>query len=209
MATDAALRLINNLKLRLPGSTTDMIIYELYNVLNDWFQDTNMWFEDIEFPVFPNTSPDPDVPDNLEYTLATNETASIFRLMGVVDNKGLQIVATMPIPGKILLSRSPTGGVNYTARLALTVSDPVQTGNIPECPDWVIQKYTNDFIDGVLGRMMMIPAKPYSSSQLATYHTRAFKIAIAFARQEFNRQNTFNVQPWKFPQAYNRRKSLR
>lgn len=209
MATEAALRLVNNIKLRLPGSTTDMILYELYNVLNDWFQDTNMWTEDIEFPVFANTSPDVSIPDNLEYLLATNETAFIFRLMGVMDNNGLQIAATMPTPGIVRLTKSPTGGVNYTARFALTVSDPVQTGNIPECPDWVIQKYTNEFIDGVLGRMMFIPAKPYSNSQLGTFHTKSFRMGMAFARQEFNRQNTFNVQPWKFPQTYNRRKSLR
>lgn len=209
MATTSAMRLINNLRLRLPGATTELIQYELYNVLNDWFQDTNMWTEDIEFPVFANTSPDVSIPDNLEYILATNETASIFRLMGVVDDRGLQIGATMPQPGTILLSKSPTGGVNYTARLALTVDDPVASGEIPNCPDWVINKYQNDIVDGVLGRMMFMPAKPFSSTQLATLHTKQFRSAVAFARQEYNRQNTFNVQPWKFPQMFNRRKSLR
>ena len=99
MASLAMTRLINNLRARLPGATDNLINYELYNVLNDWFQDTNMWYEDIEFPVFANTADSTEPPDNMEYVLATNQTAAIVRLMGVVDEHDTPVGAYMPEPG--------------------------------------------------------------------------------------------------------------
>jgi hypothetical protein len=165
-----------------------------------------MWIEDIEFPVFANTASAGQEPDNIEYVIATNQTAAIVRLMGVVDDHGLPVAAYMPEPGTVRLAYAPNGNVNFVARYALTVNDPVGDDSLPYCPDWVINKYQNDIINGVVGRMMSMTAKPFSNERLAVYHTKAFQTAIANARVEQNRQNTYRGQVWKFPQAFNRRR---
>jgi hypothetical protein len=74
---------------------------------------------------------------------------------------------------------------------------------------WVLNLYMNDVINGVLGRMMGQTAKPYSNAQLSVLHARKFSSAIAFARQEANRRNIYRGQVWRYPQGFNRYKSIR
>lgn len=198
MATTDVNRLMDNLRVHLPGAIDDAIKLEVYNVLNDFFQDSNIWFEDVEFDV--NTT------DKI-YTVTTNN-GSIVRLMGVIDNRDMPVAAFMDTPGEVELRDKPSQIATYTVRFALTVNGVGKEG-YPSFPMWVLNKYMNDIIDGVLGRMMAQTAKPYSNAQLSVLHARKFSSAIAFARQEANRQNIYRGQVWRYPQGFNRYKSIR
>lgn len=198
MASAEINRLMDNLRVRLPGAIDDAIKLEVYNTINDFFQDSNIWFEDIEFDV--NSTDD-------TYTVTTNSGA-IVRLMGVADNNYRPVRAGMDTPGEVQLYSKPSQPHIYTARMALTVNGVNKEG-YPVFPMWVLNKYMNDVIDGVLGRMMAQQAKPYSNAQLALVHTRKFSAAVALARVEANRRNVYRGQNWAFPQGWSRRKSFR
>lgn len=194
-------RLMQNLRVRLPGAIDDAIKFELFNTLNDFFQGSNIWREDIEFSVTSGVK---------NYPLVPSGPTVIVRLMGVIDNNSLPVNAVLDLgTDDVILSLAPSSDATYTAQVALTVDDPIDRESYPWFPIWVLNLYMNDIIDGVLGRMMSQPAKPYSNAQLAAYHSRAFTSAIAAARAEANRNYTYGAQKWRFPQTFNRYKARR
>lgn len=200
MATSDVNRLMDNLRVRLPGAVDDALRLEIFNTLNDFFQDTNIWYEDIDLSVTTDTK---------MYDIAPSSPASIVRLLGLVDQYERPITGFMDVPGELILRDTPSAATTYTARVTLTVNDPVDRENYPIFPMWVLNKYQNDIIDGVLGRMMSQIAKPYSNPKMAAEHKRAFRSAIGFAREEANRRNVYRGQRWQFPQGFSRRKTFR
>lgn len=198
-------RLMDHARIRLPGALDAAIQMELFAVMNEFFQSSNIWYEDIQFPVQPTADSYLDNPDAYTYDVIPTQ-GSITRLMGVVDSKGLPIKAYMPTLGQVVLNFSPNTADTYTARVALTVSDPVTRDGYPEFPDWIMDKYGNDILDGVLARMMAQIAKPYSSPQMAQYHMRLFKQSVAQAKVEASHQNVYRGQNWRFPQTFARRR---
>lgn len=200
-------RLMDNARIRLPGALDDTIRLELFATLNEFFQDSNCWYEDIPFEVTPTDLTYAQDPDAFSYdVLPALQGSTIVRLIGVWDAQAFPQNATMPTPGTVVLRNSPNSAQTYTARVTLTVSDPVTREGYPVFPAWVLNKYTNDILDGLLGRMMSQIAKPYSSAQAAQYHLRAFKRSIATAKVEAQRQNVYRGQSWRFPQAYSRKR---
>jgi hypothetical protein len=127
---------------------------------------------------------------------------SIVRSAGVVNSQGSPVVATMPTPGDIVLANGVSTEDTYTCRAILTVSDPLTREGDTQLPDWVLDKYGNDLMEGLVGRMMMQPAKPYTNKQDGMMHTRAYLGARADAKIEAARQNVYGGQAWRFPQQF-------
>jgi hypothetical protein len=142
-----------------------------------------------------------------EYTITPSSIASIVRLLGVVNSDERAQNAVFGLPSTLTLLTAPNKTEVFTARVALTVTDPVTRDEYPVFPDWVINKYSNDIQDGVLGRMMTQIAKPYTNERMAIYHMRQFRGAIAFAKVEAMHQNVYRGQNWKFPQTFARRRA--
>lgn len=208
MPSAAMNRLMDNARVNLPGALDSVIQLELFNTLNEFFQDSNIWYEDIQFEAVA-TSADP-VQDPAAYTYTITPTMGVIvRLIGVGDSNNFPQAATMATPGEIFLLRSPNYTQTYTARVAITVDDPVTRDGYPECPDWIINKYTNELAEGVIGRMMGQPAKPYSSPQLAQYHLRRFKQGVSQAKVEALHKNVYRGQSWSFPQTFARRRFVK
>lgn len=202
-------RLMDNARIKLPGALDNAIQLELFAVLNEFFQDTNIWYEDITFDVVPTPYTYLENPGSYTYTVVPLEGGVINRLMGVVDSNSFAQRASMPTPGAIILDYSPNQADTYTARVAKTVTDPVSREGYPQFPDWVMNKYGSDILDGVLGRMMGQVAKPYSSPQLSLLHSRKFQQAINKARAEAMHGNVYRGQRWRFPQTFSRRRGRR
>lgn len=195
-------RLMDNARVKLPGALDNVIQLELFSVLDEFFQSTNIWIEDIEFAVTPTNDTYLENPDAYTYELHVLDGGTINRLIGVVNSDGFAQAASMPTPGYVVLAYSPNQNDTYTARVAKTVTDPVTRDGYPVFPDWVIGKYGSDFLDGVVGRMMGQIAKPYSSPQVAMIHLRRFQQAIGKARAETMHGNVYRGQNWRFPQSF-------
>lgn len=201
MASTDINRLIDNLRVQLPGATDAAIKFEIYNALNDFFQKSSIWREDISIAVTAGRT---------NYDLTPSGPAKVFQLMGVVDANEFPVTAQIDLnTEELIVAQTPSSDTTYIAQVALTVNDPVDREGYPVFPMWVLNVYSNEIMSGVLARMMAQPAKPYSNTQLAIYHNRAFSIGTANARVEAARGLTYGTQKWRFPQQFNRRKTYR
>ncbi len=194
-------RLIDHARIRLPGALDAAIQMELFAALNEFFQKSNIWFEDIQFPVQSTNDTYLENPEAFTYDVIPTQ-GTITRLVGVVNSQEMPVKASMPTLGQVVLVYSPDMADTYTARVALTVVDPVTRDGYPEFPDWIMTKYGNGILEGVLGRMMSQIAKPYTSPQGAQFHLRNFKQVVSQAKVEAGRQNVYRGQSWRFPQAF-------
>jgi len=198
-------KLMDLARARLPSARDNIIQLELFAVMNEFFQQTSCWMEDIEVDVIPTTSSYIEDPDAYTYSLIPLQ-GSIVRLMYLRDSGGLQKQASMQTPGTIVLQNASNVADTYVATVAKTVSDPTSNDGYPQFPDWVLDKYNNELLDGLLGRMMSQLAKPYSSPQMAQYHLKSFKSGISRAYVETLHGNVYRAQNWRFPQTFARRR---
>ena len=113
-------------------------------------------------------------------------------MRGVVNSDARPQWAVMPTPGELQLSVDPNAAQTFTARLALTISDPVTRDGYPEFPQWTYDKHSETMLSGLLGRMMSQPAKPYTNMQLSVYHMRRFRDGIALAKVEASATSAHN-----------------
>jgi hypothetical protein len=193
-------RLMDNARTNLPGSLDGPIQLEFFNVLNDFFQKSNLWVEDITFPVGASNVQGSTV------GIASGDGGAINRLMYVLDADNSHRRMTMPEPGALLFVDVPNAAATWTARVSLTVIDPIpETGRLagfPQAPDWILRKYNNGLLSGLLGNMMAQVAKPYTNPKLALMHMRKYSQALANARSEARHQNLYAVQTWRFPVGF-------
>lgn len=189
-------RLMDNARINLPGALDGAIQLEVFNVLNDFFQKTNIWTEDITFPVNASSVRGSTV-------LITPSFGTINRLMYVLNGDNIQRNVSMPEPGELLLIDAAGASETWTARVAITVKDPIPTtgkiAGFPQAPAWVLLKYNNGILDGLLARMMMQVSKSYSNPRLGEVKMRSYNSTVSRARSEARHQNLFGGQTWKFP----------
>ncbi len=194
MANADVLRLVTNAQIRLPGATSTTVQQELFMVADEFFKESNIWREDIEFAVPAND------PWGTVYEVTPTGNTIIDKLMWMRNaDGGGRIFGQMSVPGEITLNTYPSSPANYIATVALTVSDPTQRDGYVSFPDWVLNKYRGVFLNGILAKMMSQPAKPYTNTQLSVYYIKLFNSGKAAARVEAQRANVFKAQAWKFP----------
>lgn len=194
-------RLMDHARIRLPGALDAAIQVELFAVMDQFFQVSNSWYEDIKFTVTPTADTYLDNPTAFTYDVIPSQ-GTVTRLMGLVDSQGRPQQGYMPTPGQVVLAFSPNTTDVYTARVSLTVTDPTTREGYPEFPAWVMTKYGTEILDGVLSRMMSQIAKPYSSPQMAAFHGKVFSNAVNKAKVEASHQNVYRGQSWCFPQTF-------
>lgn len=189
-------RLMDNAAANLPGALSGAIQLEFFNVFNDFLQKSNLWTEDITFPVAATNVRGSTVD-------ITPSEGIINRLMYVLDADGCQRNMAMPHPGTLLFVDVPSAAATWTARVSKTVTDPIPTqgrlAGFPQAPGWVLAKYNNGLLSGLLGNMMAQVAKPYTNPKLSLLHMRKYSQALGHARAEARHQNLFSGQTWRFP----------
>lgn len=184
---------MDTLRVRIPGATDAALQLELWAVVNEFTIKTNIWQQDISLTAVPGVT---------EYEIFPDGICDIVRLMGVVDANGLNIKASMPVPGTLELFDTPNQSATYTVTVALSASGASTRSDNPYIPDWIWTRYLDTFVDGVQGRMFSQIAKPYSNERLATFHMRKFLVGISRARNETNRENIYSAQRWRYPRSF-------
>lgn len=178
----------------MPGVLDDALKLEFFNVLDEFCRTSYVWQESISFSVTTSTA---------TYEISSLDDGTTLSLLWVQNADEINVNATMAEPGVVVLAQLPSQSQTLTARVALTVTDPVRlSGDLegwPKIPEWILEKYFQELLSGLLGRMMAQPAKPYSNQQLAVYHLRRFRNGITTARAESRRENTYDGQRWQFP----------
>jgi hypothetical protein len=182
-------RIVNTAQVHLPGAIEQVFKQELYNVCEEFFRTTNAWQEAVPFTT---------LQDKRTYEIVP--TVGLFvRLMQVRDGENYNRAAIMDQDMFVVLRDLPTGGSTYIAWLAVTCVDPVKRDGWPEVPAELLSKYYEPLTEGLLGRMMLQPAKPYSNPEIGTLHQRRFHNTMAIVRTDMQHAFTYDVQNWRFP----------
>lgn len=178
--------------MKLPGASNAGIKAELYDVMKEFFSDSNSWREDIQFQAQITKT---------EYLLSPLEEGQIIRLIGTWDDKGIPVPSFMPTFGKLKLLHEPssTPPTKWFSRVVKTVTAPVTSKGIPVAPPWALSVYSVHMLDGLLGKMMAQQDKTYSNSSMSVYHLRRFRQGIKIAEAEVNAANVVGAQAWAFP----------
>lgn len=179
-------------KIKLPGSSENGIKADLYDVMKEFFTDSNAWREDIQFQAQTGKT---------DYLLSPAHEGQIIRLMGTWDDKGIPVPSFMPEFGTVKLLHAPefNPSVKWFSRVVKTVTVPVTTSGLPIAPKWALSVYSVHILDGLLGKMMGDQDKTYSNSTLSVYHLRRFRQGIKIAEAEVNAANMVGAQSWSFP----------
>jgi hypothetical protein len=184
-------RLMENVRIKLPGALDDAIKLELFNVLNEFLTDSRCWLDEVQVDIEPEV---------VTYEVTPEEDGVVVSLESFTNSDDSPVAATMQIPGTVVLTNTPAEEDTCTAKVSLTVMNPDDTNGYPRMPDWLLSKHFNGILHGLLGAMMTQQAKPYTNERMAVYHIRKFRAAIANARAEARRQNLYGGQRWRFPQ---------
>lgn len=179
-------------EMKLAGASQNGIKAELYDVLKEFFTDSNAWREDIQFQGKANVT---------DYLLTPLSEGQIIRLIGTWDDKGIPVPSFMAEFGTVKLLHGPEFDPpsKWFSRVVKTVTHPITRDGVPIAPDWALRVYSVAIMDGLLGKMMGQQAKSYSNSTMSGYHLRRFRQAIKVARTEAEGANTVGAQSWAFP----------
>jgi hypothetical protein len=199
---------LNTLRIELPGSSDAGIKVVLWNVIKEFLQDSNAWIENQSLNVTSGVQ---------DYGVTPLDGGQTVRLVGVLDGFNVPVNATMQnfgtlhviskiqvtsIPGNpgqpIVLSASNP----WTVILVKNIDLPKTRDDLPICPRFVLQVYSNYIEAGVMGRMMSQKNKSYSDPQLGKEHLARFKDGVNIARNDAWNQNVFGGQRWRYPQQF-------
>lgn len=195
-------QLMNQARVTLTGVSDAGLKGAFYDVCSEFLNDSSAWTEDIQFLA---------IPTQRTYLVQPTE-GQVLRLVGVTTPapppegssvpEGLFIPALMENVGYVTLKCAPATNTNYIAVVVKNVALPSDRAGIPIGPDWLLPIWHVGLLDGLLGKMMIQPAKSYSNKETGTYHLKRFRDAIARARVSKLRANTNGSQAWRFPQQF-------
>lgn len=194
-------RLVDNAKVRLPGALESAIYAEMFSVVGELCKKAGVWKQEFDFDVEPVAVDATDI-DLFTYRISPPTGSRIHMLIGCANSQSFPVRASLQQPNHIVLASSPNEADTYKAWVTLTVTDPVTRNGDPVIPDWIVDRYNDVILDGVVGRMMSQAAKPYSSLQLAGAHLKAFQAGVSTARIESDRNGVYRRQNWRFPRSY-------
>jgi hypothetical protein len=198
-------RLFQRIKAELPAAPDPLIRQEVYQLMIDFTQDTNIWLETVPIPVVPNVT-------SYSFTL---DQGFPNRLMIVYDAatqppyRWADSNITMRVPGTIDLFRPPTVAANWNAVIAkvcntdqMDTETPPQPTGYPEIDPWIVDQYTDVVVTGTLAYMQRMPAKPWRDVQAAATNEAFYKSQKSQARVNNMRLNVFDGQIWRYPQGF-------
>src|SRR6188768_3751257 len=192
---DYITRIMAAARVRLTGAVDDAIKLEIFNTLDDFCRETDVWQEAIPFTTVAYTY-------DLVYDLIPTE-GTILRLVDLYAANTVRprpLAGTMRIPGELILQSNFDAGTPLVAVVSLAPVDPTEVGtDFPVVGDWIWQRYFNPILDGVISKMAMVPDKPYTDGDIAVYHGRRFRNAIGVARADNTKANVADGQAWRFP----------
>jgi hypothetical protein len=229
-------RLMQTLRVHVPGATDDLLQLELFNVIDEFMRRTSAWKMEADIVL---------QDDTYIYDLALPPDSAVVRAMGATHN-GVPVASTTsgvvqsstgtlepeltfpdgdanyaPFatdieaatsiftwslfkPNYISVTNPPTGDAQlYPLRVILALSIARSCLEC-DCGDWMLEEwmydmYFQDWLDGTLGRLYMMPAKPWNDKTSALYHGKRFRSALGYRKQEAMRAFNYNIPIWRFP----------
>ena len=231
-------RLLQTLRVHVPGATDPLIELELFNTMDEFFRRTSAWnyVTDIEL-----------IEGQSEYGFGSPADTNVVRLMavmhqshpvpsavgqGVIQTSVGRLDPTEIFPdGDVAVDPNESDLTGNVFSYAIYRPEYIQLTALPDaearkfplkvilaltlarsclecdCGDWAVEEwmwdmYFQDWLDGTMGRLYAMPAKPWASPTHAQYHGRRFRNAMAYRKQEAIRGLVWGQPLWRFPRGW-------
>lgn len=185
-------RLMDNLRMNLPGAQDAWSTLELFNTVDEFCRTTNGW-QDVE--------PITLVVGQTTYTITPAQT-EILEIVQIA-HPTLNLVSAAYSFGKLALLTPPTAVDVAAGQLLVTLNltPDIDPGTDPEhwIPADMWRTHYQVWLHGVLGRMMSQLSKPYSNPQMGVYHLKKFRSLMFEAKHAIDAGPVPDGQTWKFP----------
>ena len=198
-------------QIKIPGASDAGIKEELFDVLDEFCEDSLAWRETLTIPILAGTTTG-NVSSNTTYTLTPQDGGYIFMLIGVWDPNNIPQPAYLPTGegGGVsigLLTFVNPYNINQTMSVAVakTVTLPNDAKEVPIFSETLFRRWHRYILDGLVGKMMDQPNKSFTDQKQADYHLRRWESGKAMARTQTERENTYGAQAWSFPQGFRTR----
>lgn len=231
-ASTSLVRLLDMVRMDCPGVTNGILRQTLFNILREFLRRSNIWLLELPIYIVSTTNdyvidtcqnanvirlmaiekPQYFPVDGIEYLPGC--PPQFIKFPTIIPNSETQSPhPRVPRDGGLLNAGSkhpilriiwnPSNNEIWIATLAMSVADPVDGSGLPsEMPDWILEKYFDYIANGITGKLMMSPNKPYTSPKLAEYNMRKFHEGVGLARTESRHMFTYSGQRWIFPQNF-------
>jgi hypothetical protein len=198
MENASVTRIFDTARLRLPGATDGVMQLEFTNVVQEFCVTTNAWVDATDVELQPNT--------NLYDLVPPDANGDIKRIMYVenLDREAPAWTAPawMPVPGVMQIGFVPQVKQDIVVFVALQPNERGCKQSIPGVPDWFYTDYTKQLTDGLIGSMLVQPAKPYSNPQMGQFYLKRFLSGMSTVRIQADNGRRYGGQHWAFPQGF-------
>ena len=184
----------------LPGARDEVMEFELRRVLDEFLKFTSIWQEDVRVAARPNRT---------SYELIPEAKAEIVRVIAMV-NKVTGIGAgpfSMQTLGVLKLKYAPSEPATWLATCVLSVltskraaGDNCGCGANWGVPAWILERWDEVLLNGLLWRMMMQQGKSYTNTELGVFHGQRWRAGLSDARGATRQQNVYDGQTWRYPE---------
>lgn len=185
--------LLDQATVKLTGASASGIKAELFDVLHEFFGFTSAWQETISLTVPASIT---------EVSVVPADGGKIIRLDYVVDQNNLPQPAILKGFDTVVLRVPYNVQTSLQAQVVKTVIFPVNSHEIPDMPEWLLQVYPGVILDGVLGKMMGQQTKTYTNLPLSKYHLQRFRDGLATVSTQVMYRNTSGAQAWRYPDTF-------
>lgn len=190
---------------QVPGASQDFVEQQLLWVLRDWCREGLVWIEILpNLPIRPDKHgyvlPSPHPNTAIGFVLAVRDVES-GREYHPFDNTGAwrQNRETggdyfhCPRPGMISFPYATDAAARLMTIIASIVPFTIHV------PDWMRQHHQNAIETGVVGRLLMIPNKPWTSQTVGQLHWRQYLNMRNVERVRAQQAYVPATQQWSFP----------
>ncbi len=184
-------KLLGRAAVFLSGASSAQMRVQLFDVLDEFFNNSCCWQEGIDLVVIPET---------LDYPL-TPTSGRIIRLEQVVDQNNIPQQAVMPEIGTVHFLYPYNQTQTMVANVIKTVTDPFNCSP-PNVPEWLLPAYGLGILYGIVGHMMLHPGMSYSNPQLGNFYLQKFGDSVNQALVATTKMNKSGAQVWTFPQNF-------
>lgn len=186
-------RIYDNVQIQVPSAALALIQMMTWNTIEDFYIQSTFKRELIFWTMQPGVS-----------TIDFNPFDSNWLVCWLLDLSGLSHF-TVDMPA-FVTDTAINGNQALRTGHALLALKPISY-NVQLPPD-LFMNWFETIMDGVLGRLYMLPNKPFSSPQMATYHSKRYRMGVARARATAQANNTDGGGRWRTPYyARGKRKS--
>jgi hypothetical protein len=198
MATANMTRLLQDLKVDIPGALATTIQTALYRSADEFLDFTNVWTEDQTVNLVVNQR---------SYVLASPVQGIFCRLLVYFDPQDAERrwadnVQFFP-PTGLLVATTPSSAAVRSVMMAKKLVTVDADGN-PDMPDNFVQQYREALYDGTRRYMHSMPNMPWSDRALALFYGQKFIAGKTVARVDAIKANVRGQTNWAFPQIGSR-----